>query len=176
MVESVSHYLAPWSSFYIMIGSAAASLTGLMFVVITLVKGTERMDPSRDGISAFSTPTVVHFCAALLVAGILGAPWRALLQPAIILALAGALGVVYVVRLVTVAKRLDGYQADSEDWMWYTILPVLAYGALFAGGVLLPAYPVDSLFVLAAGSAGLIFIGIRNAWDIVTYIAVGRGS
>ncbi len=32
---------------------------------------------------------------------------------------------------------------------------------------------VDALFVLAGGVVLLIFIGIRNAWDIVTFIATG---
>ncbi|MBV9232567.1 MAG: hypothetical protein JO030_00880, partial [Candidatus Eremiobacteraeota bacterium] len=34
--------LAHWANFYVMIGSSAAALTGLMFVVITLVTNMER--------------------------------------------------------------------------------------------------------------------------------------
>jgi len=32
---------------------------------------------------------------------------------------------------------------------------------------------VQALFALAGGALLLIFIGIRNAWDIVTFIAIG---
>jgi hypothetical protein len=176
MAEIASSVLTPWSNFYIMTGSAAASLTGLMFVVITLVTGAERLRKAPDGISTFSTPTVVHFCAVLLVSAILNAPWHSLVYPATLLGLVGVCGVVYVLRVMSRTKRLSVYRPDMEDWTWYTVLPFVAYGAVLAGAIVLSAIPVEALFVLAGGVVFLIFIGIRNAWDIVTYIAVGGGD
>ena len=173
MAENVSSLLNPWSSFYILTGSAAAGLIGLMFVVITLVTGTERVRKSPDGISTFSTPTVVHFGAALFSSAVLSAPWHSKLGPVVMLGLAGLCGVTYIARLVTRTKRLDNYQADAEDWTWYTILPVAAYGAILTGAIMLVNVPAGALFVLAGGVATLIFIGIHNAWDIVTFIVIG---
>lgn len=164
---------APWSSFYVMMGSSAAALTGLMFIVITLVMGTERLRKSGDGISAFSTPTVVHFGVALLISALLTAPWRSLLWPAALLALTGAAGMTYIIRVSAKTKSLEDYKADAEDWSFYSILPLFAYGLVLASAIMLPLVPVTALFVLAAGVALLVFIGIRNAWDIVTYIALG---
>jgi hypothetical protein len=173
MPENVTSLLNPWSSFYILTGSASAGLVGLMFVVITLVMGTERVRKSPDGISTFSTPTVVHFGAALFSSASLSVPWHSMLGPAVLLGLAGLCGVVYVVRLVARTKRLGNYDADAEDWIWYNILPFAAYGAILAGAIMLAKMPVDALFVLAGGVATLIFIGIHNAWDIVTFIVIG---
>jgi hypothetical protein len=176
MPEAVASLLGPWSSFFVMTASAAAGLTGLMFVVITLVSGTDRLRRAPGGVSAFSTPTVVHFCAALLVSATLIAPWRSLLGPATVLGLAGLAGVAYLLRVILLTKRLVDYQPDIEDWAWYTLLPFFAYGTILAGAIALPAFAINALFVLAAGVALLIFIGIRNAWDIVTYIAIGKPS
>ena len=173
MVENASSVLAPWSNFYILCGSAAAGLTGLMFVVITLVTGVERSKRSSDGISTFSTPTVVHFGSALLVCAILSAPWRALVHPATLLGLGGLCGILYVVTLLYRTMRLTLYSADLEDWAWYTILPLIAYGAILGGAIALPVAPVNALFALAAGVLSLIFVGIHNAWDIVTYLVIG---
>lgn len=172
MTESASSFLTPWSSFYIMIGSSAAALTGLMFVVITLVTGSDRIRRNPDGISTFSTPTVVHFSAALLICAILSAPWHLLLHPAILLAFLGALGVVYLSFLIYRAQRLTNYRADVEDWSWYMILPLLAYGVILIAAIRLPAAPVQALFAIGGGTALLNFIGIHNAWDIVTYIVI----
>lgn len=86
-------FLGPWGNFYVMTGSSAAALIGLMFVVMTLVTGTERAR-RREGTANFLTPTVVHFAAALLISAIVEAPWRSLLYPRIVLALAGVYGVV----------------------------------------------------------------------------------
>src|ERR1700674_5398014 len=173
MAENASSFLTPWSSFYVMTGSLAAALTGLMFVVITLITGVERVRRNPDGISTFSTPTVVHFCAALLISAIISAPWHSLVQPATLIGLVGLLGVVYVLRVMHRTKRLTSYKPDLEDWAWYSILPLIAYGTMLAGGIILAVTPVNGLFVLAAGVTMLIFVGIRNAWDIVTYIATG---
>ncbi|HEY5093971.1 MAG TPA: hypothetical protein VII69_02515 [Candidatus Eremiobacteraceae bacterium] len=176
MAENASSILTHWSNFYILLGSAAASLTGLMFVVITLVMGTERRRQAEDGISTFSTPTVVHFGAALLLAAILSAPWDRLIDPAVLLGLVGICGVAYVSRLIYRTTRMNGYSADAEDWAWFSILPLVAYASIFAGAVDLPIDPAHALFVLALGAALLILIGIHNAWDIVTYIALGNAE
>ncbi len=173
MTETASSLLTPWSNFYITTGSAAASLTGLMFVVITIVTGEERARKNPDGISIFSTPTVAHFGAALLVSVILAAPWHLLVHPAILLGLIGLCGVAYVLRVMFRTRRTTVYSADLEDWCWYVGLPFAAYGAILAGAVTLHANPVEALFVLAAGVVLLIFIGIHNAWDVVTFIATG---
>jgi hypothetical protein len=173
MTETASSVLGPWSSFYTMTGSSAAALTGLMFVVITLVSGEERVRRAPDGISTFSTPTVVHFSAALIVSALLTAPWRLLLHPAILLGLIGLYGIVYQVRVIEKARGLSNYRPDLEDWIWFTILPFLAYLAILAGAVLLVTMPVDALFAFAASVMLMIVLGIRNAWDVVTFIAVG---
>jgi hypothetical protein len=163
--------LTPWSNFYIMAGSSAGALTGLMFVVITLVTGLEKRS-RQDGLSTFSTPTVVHFCAALFASATLVAPWPSVTGPAVLLGLAGIGGAGYALRLMYRTKRLTAYSADVEDWTWYTILPFVAYGALLAGAIALPAFTAKALFAIAGAVLFLIFIGIRNAWDTVTYIAV----
>src|SRR5207248_171631 len=64
-----------WENFYVIVGSSAAALTGLQFVVIVL--GAEaRSTRAPETMGAFGTPTVVHFCAVLLIAAVLRVPWR----------------------------------------------------------------------------------------------------
>ena len=176
MTENASAYLGAWSSFYAMTGTAAASLTGLMFVVITLVTRIERRPDAQDGIGTFSTPTVVHFCAALFVSAVLAAPWHTLIYPAVFIGLVGFCGIMYVSRIMYRTRRLSFYIADLEDWIWYAILPWLSYAVVFAGAIFLAKAPSQALFALAAGALFQIFIGIRNAWDVVTYIATGRAD
>lgn len=167
--------LAAWGNFYVMAGSSAAALTGLMFVVISLVHG--RATPTnQDGISTFSTPTVMHFATALLISAVLVAPWQRLLYPGVTVALAGLYGLVYILRIASRTKRLRLYTADLEDWIWYIVLPFVAYGALFGGAIVFTiAMPDKADFAIAAGVVLLIFIGIRNAWDVVTFLAVTGG-
>jgi hypothetical protein len=163
--------LSAWSSFYVMTGSSAAALTGLMFVVITLVTRQEDQTRSRDGVSTFSTPTVMHFCAVLLVSALLVAPWRAVIHPAILTGLTGLAGIIYSAR-VTVRARNLSYTLDAEDWISYHILPLVTYILLFAGSVALAIAPVEGALAVAASVVVLIFLGIHNAWDVVTFLAL----
>jgi hypothetical protein len=165
--------LGPWSGFYVMIGSSAAALTGLMFVVITLVNDTERgVRRNPDGISTFSTPTVLHFCAPLFVAGTIGAPWESLLFPGIFIGIFGVYGAGYIAYLMVRQSQLRSYRPDIEDWVWYSICPFVAYVAMCAGGIGLLFVPSKALFAVGGSALFLIFIGIRNSWDVVTYLAV----
>jgi hypothetical protein len=163
-----------WNNFYILAGGAAAALTGLMFVVITLITSEERATRSPDGIAAFSTPTVLHFGSALLVSAVMCAPWRLLTGPSIVVGILGLGGVVYLCRVTYLQRRLRTYAPDAEDWTWYTILPFVAYGGFLAAAILLRAHPIEALFGFAGGTLLLIFIGIHNAWDVVTFIVTGQ--
>jgi hypothetical protein len=154
-------------------GSSAAALTGLTFVVITLVADVRvRTSMTHEGIATFTSPTITHFCSALLNSAILSAPWGSLTYAATALAIAGLFGVGYIARVLLRARRLTVYTPDVEDWAFYTILPLLAYLTVVGGAFALPRAPVGALFAIAGATLLLIFIGIRNAWDVVTYVAV----
>ncbi len=165
--------LGPWSSFYVMIGSSAAALTGLMFVVITLVNN-ERRRRNPDGIATFSTPTVLHFCTVLFVAAVVSAPWPSLTWVAGLIAAFGTYGTIFSIYVMYRISRLAEYRSDVEDWMWFVILPLLAYVAVLGAGLGLLWKPAQLLFVLGGATVLLIFIGIRNAWDVVTFLAVNN--
>ena len=174
MQEAAVSPLTTWGNFYVIIGSAAATLTGLVFVVITLIAQVRvRVSSPSDGIAVFSTPNVVHFGAALLIAATLSAPWQALWYAALLLGLAGLGGMTYVIIVLRRARhRQADYQAVMEDWLWYTVFPLVSYIALVVAAIMLPGNPVPALFVIAAGTMLLLFIGIHNAWDTVTYVAI----
>jgi hypothetical protein len=173
-VEDALHSpFAAWESFYIIVGSSAGALTGLQFVVIALIAESETHATSPE-IAAFGTPTIIHFCAALLVSALLSAPWSSLAPAGVCLALSGAAGVGYTAAVVRHARRQQGYRPVLEDWMWYALLPLLAYAVLLVAGILLSGHSGLALTLVAGVSLVLVFIGIHNAWDTVTYVALDR--
>src|SRR6266702_4775115 len=175
MQEAAVSPLPTWESFYVIIGSSAAALTGLMFVVITLIAGAQ-VRRSSGTLAAFGTPTVVHFCAALLVATILSAPWQVLWYASLLLGLCGLGGVTYVVIVLRRVSRQTDYQPVLEDCLWHTVFPLVSYTALVVAAMLLPGHPASALFVIGAVTLLLLFIGIHNAWDTVTYVAIERSQ
>jgi len=176
MNEAVAAPLRVWESFYIIVGSTAGALTGLQFVVMTLIAEAGAARGRKESIAAFGTPNVVHFCSALLVAAILSAPWTGLRQAGVAVTACGALGVIYSLIVTRRAHRQRGYEPVFEDWLWHTILPTLAYSTLLVTGAVLVRNSADALFFLGAAVLLLVFIGIHNAWDTVTYMTVQRDA
>jgi hypothetical protein len=171
MQEAAVSPLPIWQNFYILIGTAAATLTGLMFVVVSLTARV-RDRKSNEAQGAFASPTVVHFCIVLFVAAILSAPWQALWNAGLLLGITGLGGVIYDIIVVLRARRQTDYQLVLEDWLWYTAFPLVSYIAFAMAAILLPLNPAPTLFVIAAAALLLLFTSIHNAWDTVTYVAV----
>src|SRR4051794_6853668 len=117
MIESLTP-LPGWESFYVIAGSSAAALTGLQFVVIALIADVPH-EPSGDQVEAFGTPTIVHFCIALLISCAMSAPWRSLTAPAIVLATIGLFGLFYEAIVIRRARKQVGYRPVFEDWLWH---------------------------------------------------------
>lgn len=177
MMESVPEALREWESFYVIVGSSAGALTGLQFVVLTLISESGRIRGTSETMAAFSSPNVVHFCVALLVSAILSAPWHGLAPAGIALIACGIGGFLYSIRVLLTAMRQKDYKPVLEDWIWHTTLPILAYAALAHSGLRISRESsADTLFIPATAVLLLVFIGIHNAWDTVLYMMIERGK
>jgi hypothetical protein len=175
MDEVARSSLAAWSDFYVIVGSAAAALTGLQFVVIALVNDM-RQPASEQTISAFSSPTVVHFAMALLTSAIVTAPWPAIWHVSLTAGTCGTASFIYGLVVLQRARKQTQYKPVLEDWIWHVSLPLVAYALLTVSAVLLYRYQTAAPFGIGAAVLLLVFVGIHNAWDTVTYVAVQRAA
>jgi hypothetical protein len=167
--------LGGWEDFYLIVGSAAAALTGLQFVVITLVgEGRTRATLTEGGVDAFATPTIVHFCAALFVSVTLCAPWPTMTGPALLIGAEGVVGLIYTGIVVVRARRQTAYTMVLEDWIWHVTLPLLSYATLLVSASMLAEHAVAGLFAIAAATLLFVYIGIHNAWDTSTFMVAQR--
>jgi hypothetical protein len=162
-----------WDSFYLIVGGAAGALIGLQFVVMTLL--AERR-VSRAGVAnaAFATPTIVHFSMVLCLAALLRAPWGGLGAIGTITAVLGLGSVAYVLITAWRVWTQGLYKPDLEDWTFHALLPLLAYGAIAASGVLITADTSEALFGIGGATLLLLLIGIHNAWDAVAWHMANR--
>lgn len=168
-------FLSQWQNFYMITGTAAATLTGLMFVATTLIAGMNTHVPTANaGISAFNTPTVVHFASVLLLAGMLSTPWQTFSSLSFLLGLLGLGMVFYSIIVMRRMRRVPHYQSTREDWLWYLVFPLLASVLLIAAAFVLPKNPSLALYIVGSAIMLLLLVGIRNAWDIVTFLAIER--
>ena len=166
--------MAEWESFYVIVGGSAAALTGLMFVVIAVVADAGPRAATALGISAFVTPTIIHFSMALLISAILSAPWPGHHFLQLALSLLGLGGFIYTLLVWRRVRRVTTYTKVFEDWAWHVILPLLAYAVTVAAAASVEHETVVALFLIGGASVLLLFIGIHNAWDTVEHLTLQR--
>lgn len=171
--------LSDWQSFYVLVGSSAAALTGLTFIVITIAADNNDMAGSASarlsGLRVFITPTAVHFGSALWLSALMSIPGLTAAALEVLLAATGFAGLVYC---ATLLRRMLGdlrdYTPFASDWIWNVVLPLAAYLALLATALMLPHRLATSLYAVGGVVLLLLFIGIHNAWDVVVWMTTER--
>ncbi|MFL6387969.1 MAG: hypothetical protein ACJ71U_10825 [Terriglobales bacterium] len=161
--------LSEWENFYVIVGSSAGALIGLQFVVLTLIAAMPMARGTAQAGAAFSTPNVVHFGAVLLLAGILSAPWKDISFAAVVWGLLGLSGIVYEIIVARRMRVQSVYKPVFEDWLFHVVLPLAAYATLAVMAFAAGSHLRGALFGIGAAAMLLLFVGIHNAWDAVTY-------
>ncbi len=160
MVAELEH----WRDFYVLVGTAGATLVALLFVAISL--GTGFLNDKRAAATrAFYSPVVVHFSAVFFIAAIALVPsHRAVFFAAMIGACAAAgLGVSL---FVTVQLSRHDWTNYKQDHLAYALLPTIAYVALLVAAAMIWRENDIALDVLAGALLTLLIVNIRNAWDL----------
>src|SRR5580765_304025 len=145
-----------WETYYIVLGSAAGALTGLMFVVAALI--ADAGFGSEDAVHTFATPTVVHFTGVLVLSLLVVVPWPAASQLTAALSVFGAAGTMYMLIVWRRSLRQKDYKPIFQDWVFYIALPIAGYLTAFVAAWVLRQRPTAALFMIGAGSVGLLAV------------------
>jgi hypothetical protein len=161
--------LAKWDSFCVIVGSAAGTLIGLQFVVMTLIAERPPSGVNETG-NAFATPVIVYFATALLMSALLRAPWLDAATPAVLSGAVGLLGTVYALIVIRRMHRQKAYKTTTDDWVHWAAFPLIAYVLLAISGFAGLYSTHGAMFGIGTAMLALLFLGIRNAWDSVLYL------
>ena len=156
--------LHEWHEFYVLLGTAGATLLALLFVAVSLGTGFLSNKDQR-GTRTFMSPVVIHFTSVFFLSAVCLVPSHG---PAFFAALIGAtaligIAVSIVVSVWVVRTEMTQY---LPDYFAYGLLPVAAYFALIAASVMIYLRQAYALEVLAGGLLLLAIVNVRNAWDL----------
>ena len=171
---SLLDILSKWHDFYELIGAAAATLVGLMFVTASIGAGVFTRE-QKAAMQSFVSPTVVHFSAVLMTCIVAVAPTETWTSLGGLFIGGGVLGLGYggwIVRRMITRGFLS--TIDASDRMWYAMLPIAGYIMVVAAGVRLELRDGAALNILALALITLLLAGIRNAWDMTIWIIERR--
>jgi hypothetical protein len=165
-----------WSEYFFMIGSSAAALIGLMFVVVTLTAGRERDDTER-GKRLYTSPIVWHLAVVLLLSGAAIAPT---VTPRLFGLMSGGLALLGLAMAARSTVGIARYRLTGADSMfvmwWYGIVPGIAYVGLTAAAASVLRGASWSASAVAAAMMALLLVSIHAEWDLVTFLAPMVGS
>src|SRR5215207_7510996 len=122
-----------WGAFYLLAGSAAAVLIGLIFVVISLMQDRSRSSV-LTGSKLYMGPIVLQVSFVLVLSAAALAPGITAPQFALITAVVAAWGLARGVLSIAGIRRLEATEDIHWTDVWfYGVVPTLIYAAL--GGV-----------------------------------------
>lgn len=172
MESSLAIVLREWHDFYLLVGTASATLVGLMFVAVSI--GTTIFNESRSAaVRAFITPTVTHFVAVLFTCLVVTMPSHTWTTLSILLGAGAIAGAVYSGRVVVQMIVRRRFKIDLEDRLFYAALPLAGHVmALAAVALLLSHQALAGTDLIAAAVLTLLLAAIRNAWDMMVWIVI----
>jgi hypothetical protein len=172
MTDAWAQQVEAWHDFYVIVGGAAAGLTGLMFIVVSLGGTVRRAAP---GVRAFVTPTVVFFSSIVVVAAVMAMPTLPAATVATVLAVGGVGGLAYMI-VIRGHQMWRNSSLDWLDWWWYISLPFLTYLLTIVAAAVIWLRGAFGLLLLGGTTLLLLVIAIHNAWDLVLWMTQQRGG
>ena len=176
MDEAFTRALEEWSGFYTLVGGAAATLLGLLFVALSLRLNVFH-DQAVADIRAFATFTFSTFLLALVLAALAVAPPEQGSALAVALGLIALTGLLLTAGVARVWLRLNhagagrgpGPAARRQEWVPYFLGMSTPYlGVLVAAGLVGTRHP-DALGWLALSEGGLLVMGTVAAWVMLSH-------
>jgi hypothetical protein len=165
-----------WADYYLLVGSAAAALVGLLFVVVTLTSGLQSATAER-GARFYMTPIVFQLAIVLVLSGLAMAPE---LSPATVALTTAGVALVAGAYTGWIAWSFARGQVIhvphwSDRWC-YGFIPFVLYLLLAAIAAGFWCGFESAAVGLALFAIGSLLLAIRNAWDLVTWIAPRAGT
>jgi hypothetical protein len=158
-----------WGEFYLLAGSAAAVLIGLLFVVVTLMHDRPRSYVLR-GAGLYMGPIVLHMS---LILALSAATLSRGMTPAGFAAVAGAVASIGFIRGLVTSAGIRAFRDPKPHWSdfyCYGLIPTLLYALL---GFVALGFWRDQAWAaqgVAAVIVALLLVSIRNEWDLVVWL------
>jgi hypothetical protein len=169
--------LQAWHDFFLLTGTAAATLLGLVFVAASIAASipNEKLgNADSRSRSLWILPILYAFVRVLVVSALGVIPGQTPTSFGYVLSV---LAVVDLGRMAWVTRGMVEFHRTRErfsagDWGWYVLYPSLATLFVAATGVSLAAgWGVVPVQLLAAGMLLHLVIGVHNAWELADWLA-----
>jgi hypothetical protein len=172
-MDSFVRSLQAWQAFYSTVATAAATLTGLLFVALSLnldILSTQHADRMRVARRAFG-----DFLYVLMIALTFLVPSPVPAGLAIALFVLGAARGIGLIRLAMEIPRRKSRRHDIAQLVREFALPLVASLGLLAVALAIVFGYTDAFFALVGVIAALLATASWNAWALLVHAAQSGG-
>ena len=167
--------LHDWQNFYLLTGTASATLIGLLFVALSISVGLDlALERATNSVETFMTPILLSYGQAFFISCLGVIPFQNTLTPGVIALVLGSASILLAIRVAVRILALHRDEMDKNHWVWHALLPFLTGAALvvtalgiFNANALAPAG-------LAVADLLCLVIGLRNSWALTIWIVIFR--
>jgi hypothetical protein len=164
-VTEFSEVIKSWETFYVLVGTAAATLIGLLFVAITI--NIERFRRRLDtDLQLFAVLTFNCFFYVLVLAIVFVIPGQSPFGLGVLLFVLGGAGWLNTARQFVRARKLQR-SGMPRGMVWRFVGPLFCLTLLLAISVAIVLGNYQTLYALVAVNVFLLGSAAQNAWVLL---------
>ncbi len=169
--------LNDWQNFYVLTGTAAATLIGLLFVAVSISAGRDlNVRHAANATRTFVNPVLIDYFQVFIVSCLALMPLHSSLILGIAVLVLGGNNCFLALKVCWRILVLHRDDMDLGHWIWHFLLPLIAgilfvctgIGFLWGQQLATLGLPVTALLCLG--------IGLRNTWELTLWLLFNRGQ
>ena len=162
-----------WHEFYLMAGTAAVTLAGLLFVALSL--HLDRLvEESHEHLLALARVTLLSFTFVLMVSMFMLVPTHSRRQTAIQLGVMGIAGLWFTFRLTRAARHHDEAGFSRGQIRKRLMFPAIGYILILLTAVGVSLGIPEMLFMMVGSMTMILGNAAGTSWELLVQIAKHR--
>lgn len=170
---TLAEWVERWHEFYLMAGTAAVTLAGLLFVALSL--HLDRLvEESHEHVLALARVTLLSFTMVLFASMFMLVPAESKRQTAIMLGTMGFAGLVVLSRVVRAAKHHDEAGFSRGQMRRRLAIPAIGYVMMVLTAIGIGLGIFDMLYLMVGAVCMILGNAAGTSWDLLVQMARQR--
>jgi hypothetical protein len=166
MHDAFAQQIDGWHDFYLLVGTASATLVGLLFLALTLNVEILRRD-ELGILRTLAARSFICFINLLIISGVLLIPQQSPRGVGIPLICIGGITIVRILQSIARSRRAGQHENIGES-LRHTGLILFGMAALVALGISIWAGWTGALDWMTGAVLTLLAAASQSAWDLLT--------
>lgn len=159
-----------WHDFYILAGTAAVTLAGLLFVALSL-HIDQLVEPSHEHLLALSRATLTSFVSVLMASLFMLVPPLGARPVGVFLTLLAVMGIVVTVVYARGAQHHEEAGFSRRQMRRRLLFPILGYLLMLTGGVGVYLRIPEMLYQMIGAIGMILGNAAGTAWELLVTVA-----